>query len=108
MQSPTASLEDIVGHLQTFLQQLPTLIERSDELGNQPLAEQFALQALPTAQAAELLWHAHLAGHPSDYLLQLQQRILACTRGDLLHAARQLQNAAGGWRYVANGPRMID
>ncbi|WQG59798.1 hypothetical protein RHM66_12815 [Pseudomonas sp. RTB3] len=101
-------MEDIVEHLHSFLQQLPALIERSDELGNRPLAEQFAREALPVAQAAELLWHAHLAGHPSDYLQQLQQRILACTRGDLLHAARQLQTAAGGWRYVANGPRMIN
>ena len=107
VQSPTASLEYIVEHLQTFLQQLPALIECSDELGNQPLAAQFAPEALPTAQAAELLWHAHLAGHSSDYLPQLQQRILACTQSDLLQAARQLQDAAGGWRFVANGPRAI-
>ncbi|WDU65833.1 pyrroloquinoline quinone biosynthesis protein PqqF [Pseudomonas poae] len=104
VQSPSASLEGIADHLQTFLKQLPALIDSRDELGNQALAQQFSAQTLPTAQAAELLWHAHLAGHPSDYLTQLQQAIQACTREDLQHAAQQLNDAAGGWHCVANGP----
>ena len=108
VQSPNVALAAIVDHLHAFLRQLPALIASSDDLGNDALAQQFTTQALPVAQAAELLWHAHLAGHPSDYLAQLQQQILARTRQDLQHAAQQLQDAAGGWRCLANGPRIDD
>lgn len=106
VQSPSISLEGIVDHLQTFLKQLPSLIEDSTDLGNQTLAQQFT--TLPIAQAADLLWQAQLAGHPSGYLEHLQQLIQTRTREDLLHAAEQLNNAAGGWRCVANGPRMTE
>jgi len=106
VQSPSVSVEGIVDHLQTFLKQLPALIENSTELGNDSLAQQFA--ALPLAQAADLLWHAHLAGHSSGYLDQLQQLIQTRTREDLLLATAQLNNATGGWRCVANGPRISD
>ncbi len=108
VQSPDISLEGIIDHLQTFLKQLPALIDGSEELGNQALAQQFATHALPIAQAAELLWQAHLAGHPSDYLVQLQQAIQACTRDKVQHAAQQLNDATGGWRCLANGPRIND
>ncbi|RMP60794.1 hypothetical protein ALQ18_02079 [Pseudomonas marginalis pv. marginalis] len=108
VQSPSVSLAEIVAHLHTFLAQLPTLIEGSTDLGNQNLAQQFCVKTLPIAQAADLLWHAHLADHLPGYLEQLQQRIKACTREDLRHAAKQLNDAKGGWHYVANGPRIID
>ena len=88
----------------TGIAQLPALIDNSAELGNQTLAEQFTAQALPIAQAAELLWQAQLAGHSSGYLAPLQQLIQTCTREDLQRAAGQLNDAAGGWRCVANGP----
>ncbi|MBC3964981.1 pyrroloquinoline quinone biosynthesis protein PqqF [Pseudomonas simiae] len=104
VQSPSVSLEGIADHLQAFLQQLPALIDSSDDLGNLTLAQQFSAQTLPNAQAAELLWHAHLAGHPSGYLDQLQSHIQACTREALQLAAQQLNDATGGWRCVANGP----
>ncbi len=106
VQSPSVSLEGIADHLQNFLKQLPTLIESNDDAGNQALAQQFSAQTLPNAQAAELLWHAHLAGHSSGYLADLQSRIQACSRAALLTAAGQLNDAAGGWRCVANGPRV--
>ena len=108
VQSPSVSLEGIVDHLQTFLKQLPVLIDSSDDLGNLALAQQFCAQTLPHAHAADLLWHAHLAGHPSDYLVQLQRAIQACTREHLQHASQQLNDAQGGWRCVANGPRIND
>jgi len=108
VQSPDVSLEGIIDHLQTFLKQLPALMDGNEDLGNQALAQQFAIHALPIAQAAELLWQAHLAGHPSDYLAQLQKAIHACSREDMQHAAQQLNAAAGGWRCLANGPRIND
>ena len=107
VQSPSVSLEGIVDHLQRFLLQLPALISDSD-LGNLNLAQQFSPYTLPTAQAAELLWHANLAGHSSAYLDELQHLIQTRTHDDLQHAAQQLNNAAGGWHVVANGPCLND
>ncbi|MGY2272821.1 MULTISPECIES: pyrroloquinoline quinone biosynthesis protein PqqF [Pseudomonas] len=104
VQSPSASLEGIVDHLHVFLKQLPALIDSSADLGNMALAQQFSAQELPSAQAAGLLWHAHLAGHSSGYLADLQSHIQTCTREALQLAAQQLNDAAGGWRCVANGP----
>ncbi|WP_411382107.1 pyrroloquinoline quinone biosynthesis protein PqqF [Pseudomonas sp. MPB26] len=106
VQSPSVSLEGIADHLKNFLRQLPTLIENSDDLGNLALAQQFSAQTLPNAQAAELLWHAHLAGHPSGYLADLQSLIQTCSQATLQVAAGQLNDAAGGWRCVTNGPRV--
>jgi secreted Zn-dependent insulinase-like peptidase len=106
VQSPNVSREAIVEQLQIFLTQLPTLINNADDMANTALAGQFSASTLPLAQAAELLWHARLAGHPADYLERVQQSIQRLTREDLLHAAEQLNNATGGWRYVANGPRI--
>lgn len=108
VQSPSVSLEVIVDHLQVFLKQLPALIDSNDDLGNTALAQQFSAQTLPNAQAAELLWHAHLAGHSSGYLVDLQSHIQACTRDAVQLAAQQLNDAAGGWRCVANGPRISE
>ena len=106
VQSPSVSLAGIFEHLHTFLAQLPALIDNSDQQANQALARQFSAQALPLAQAADLLWHANLANHPSDYLTRLHLLIQSCTREALQHAAEQLTHAAGGWRCIANGPRI--
>lgn len=108
VQSPSVSLEGIMEHLRTFLAQLPALIDASDNLGHPALAQQFTAQALPIAQAAELLWQARLAGHPADYLARLQHAIQALTREDLQRAAQQLRDAAGGWHCIANGPRICE
>ena len=104
VQSPSASLAGIVEHLQTFLTQLPTRISSSEDLGNLALARQFSTETLPLAQAAELLWHARLAGHSADYLEHLQQSTQGLTREQMQHAAEQLIDATGGWRCIANGP----
>ncbi|WP_315335232.1 pyrroloquinoline quinone biosynthesis protein PqqF [Pseudomonas grimontii] len=106
VQSPSVSLEGIVDHLHTFLKHLPLLIDGSDDLGNHALAQQFCAATLPITQSAELLWHARLAGHPSDYLCQLQTLIQTRTPEDLQRAAQQLQDATGGWRCIATGPRI--
>jgi coenzyme PQQ biosynthesis probable peptidase PqqF len=108
VQSPSVSLEGIVEHLNTFLAQLPALVASSEDVGNLALAQQFSSQTLPVAHAAELLWHAHLAGHPSGYLTHMQQLIQSRSREDVLLAAQQLNDAKGGWRYVANGPDTSD
>ncbi|MGE7959176.1 pyrroloquinoline quinone biosynthesis protein PqqF [Pseudomonas sp. NPDC089530] len=107
VQSPSASLSEILAHIQAFLARLPELIEALDDASldalKANLAAQFETQALPVAQLAELLWQGRLAGHPSDYLKQLQQEIIAAPRQRLLLAAGQLRQAQGGWRCLANG-----
>lgn len=99
VQSPTASVTEIVEHLQAFLSQL----EISTCLTH-ALAGQFSAESLPMPQAAELLWQAHLAGHPADYLTQLQQAILSCTPQHMQDAVRHLNAATGGWHCLCNQP----
>ncbi|MCX9148962.1 pyrroloquinoline quinone biosynthesis protein PqqF [Pseudomonas sp. TB1-B1] len=108
VQSPSVPLEGIVAHLQTFLTQLPALVRSREDAGNLALAQQFSPQVLSMTQAAEWLWHAHLAGHPSDYLARLQALIQSCGVDELLLAAQQLNDAQGGWRCVANGSHTGD
>lgn len=107
VQSPSAALSEILEHIRAFLARLPELIEALDDSSlddlKANLAAQFDARALPVAQLAELLWQGRLAGHPSDYLEQLQQEMMAATRPQLLLAAEQLQQAQGGWRCLANG-----
>lgn len=105
IQSPSVPLEGLVEHLQAFVAQVPALISSREASGNEALAQQFSFHTLPIAQGAELLWHAHLAGHSSDYLAQLQQLILSRPPEAMQLAAQQLKDAKGGWHWLANGPR---
>lgn len=108
VQSPSVGLQALFDYIQAFVEQLPGLIDASDDLAlsqlAQTLASQFEPEALSTAQAGERLWQAQQAGHPSDYLEQLHGLIKSRTRADLLNAAHQLNRAEGGWRCLANGP----
>ncbi|MFW0758921.1 pyrroloquinoline quinone biosynthesis protein PqqF [Pseudomonas sp. H11T01] len=107
VQSPSASLREILEHIEIFLQRISELVLGIDDssLINQcqALATQFDSSALPVPQAAELLWQGRLAGHSSDYLLQLQQAVLLLDRTALLDAARRLIHAEGGRRCLASG-----
>ena len=107
VQSPNASVKEILEHIEAFLKQLPELISTLDDVSlinqRQTLAEQLDGNTLPLAQAFELLWQGKLGGHSSDYLLQLQQAVLLLDRTALLGAARQLIHAEGGRRYLASG-----
>ncbi|MGE8100973.1 pyrroloquinoline quinone biosynthesis protein PqqF [Pseudomonas fluorescens] len=105
VQSPNASVKEILEHIEAFLKQLPELISTLDEASlinqRQTLAEQLDGNAMPLAQAFELLWQGKLGGHSSDYLSQLQQAVWLLDRAALLDAARHLIHAAGGRRCLA-------
>lgn len=105
VQSPNASVKEILEHIEAFLKHLPALISTLDEASlinqRQTLAEQLDGNAMPLAQAFELLWQGKLGGHSSDYLPQLQQAVLLLDRAALLDAARRLIHAAGGRRCLA-------
>jgi len=107
VQSPSVAPLNLLQHIEDFLSDLPAMIDGIDEATfiaqRQALADQFQITALPTVQAAELLWQGKLAGHSSDYLVQLPQAILDIDRPALRAAAQRLINAEGGWRGLASG-----
>lgn len=107
VQSPSVEPLNLLQHMEDFLNDLPAMIDGIDEATfiaqRQALADQFQIAALPTVQAAELLWQGKLAGHSSDYLTQLPLTILDIDRPALRVAAQRLINAEGGWRGLASG-----
>jgi secreted Zn-dependent insulinase-like peptidase len=106
VQSPSVAPQDLLEHIERFLNEMPALIEGVDDATfiaqRQALADQFHATALPHAQAAELLWQGKLAGHSSDYLERLPEAILLIDRNALNEAARRLNQAEGGWRCLAS------
>ncbi|MGN8344992.1 pyrroloquinoline quinone biosynthesis protein PqqF [Pseudomonas sp. SMV71] len=105
VQSPNASATRLIGHIEQFLAELPERLHMDDSNlfhARHALASQFSSDTLPLAQAAELLWHAKLAGRPDDYLQHLPGAIEQLDRELLLNAARDLINAQGGWCCLAS------
>lgn len=106
VQSPSHAPLELLEHIETFLNGLPKLIDDMEEATfidqRQALADQFDSTALPTAQAADLLWQGKLAGRSSDYLVQLPQAILTIDRQPLVVAVQRLIEAEGGWRCLAS------
>lgn len=107
VQSPSLSAAELIAHFTQFLAGLPALIQQLDEASltrqQQALAAQLQSNALPFAQAAELLWQGKLAGRPSDYLEHLSAAILCLDRAQLEVAAQGLLDAQGGWYCLSNG-----
>ncbi|KIQ59438.1 pyrroloquinoline quinone biosynthesis protein PqqF [Pseudomonas fluorescens] len=107
VQSPHACATTLIGHIEQFLNDLPDLIEQTEDLalGNpqRSLAAQLQGDVLPAPQAAELLWQARLAGHPSDYPQRLPEALQQVDRTRLMAAAQRLIDAEGSWFCLANG-----
>lgn len=108
VQSPSAKPAELLEHIQQFLNGMPALIEQLDELSlsqqRQNLADQFDDANLSSKEAAELLWQARLAGHSSDYLVQLIAAIGQLDHQAMGAAAQRLINAEGSWLCLANDP----
>ncbi|MEB0079380.1 pyrroloquinoline quinone biosynthesis protein PqqF [Pseudomonas sp. CCI3.2] len=103
VQSPSASTEEIVGHLQAFIRRLPALIQAADLTSQrQALAAQFDIATMDPLQASEWLWQAHMAGHGARYPEQLQTALLRLEKHELLTAICRLVGAADGWLYLSN------
>lgn len=105
VQSPHASAPEIYGHIEAFIAELPTLITALDEnsftQARATLAQQFSNASLGAFQAAELLWQAKLAGHPSDYLTALYNALMALDQATTLRAAQRIAHAENGWLCLA-------
>jgi hypothetical protein len=79
-------------HIEAFIDDLPRLVASAD-LPSQAkaLAKQFEPQALECAQAAQLLWQAHLAGHGDDYFEALRTAIALLDVSTLQQAVMRLK-----------------
>ncbi|MEN1833186.1 pyrroloquinoline quinone biosynthesis protein PqqF [Pseudomonas lijiangensis] len=105
VQSPTCSAGQIVRHIETFMAELPDLIDNTDIPGlRQALAGQFDAATMPHEQAAELLWQARLAGHEKSGPERLKKALLHLEKHSLLAAAGQLNDASAGWLILSNRP----
>ncbi|MBX8491919.1 pyrroloquinoline quinone biosynthesis protein PqqF [Pseudomonas cichorii] len=105
VQSPTCSAGQIVRHIETFMGELPDLIDNTDIPGlRQALAGQFDSATMPHEQAAELLWQARLAGHEKSGPEPLKKALLHLEKHSLLAAAGQLNDASAGWLILSNRP----
>ncbi|MBX8532267.1 pyrroloquinoline quinone biosynthesis protein PqqF [Pseudomonas cichorii] len=105
VQSPTCSAGQIVRHIETFMGELPDLIDDADLPGlRQTLAGQFDTATMPHEQTAELLWQARLAGHEKSGPEPLKKALLHLEKHSLLAAAGQLNDASAGWLILSNRP----
>ncbi len=105
VQSPGVLPLDLLQHIQQFLNELPGLIRDIDDANfmvvRRALADQFDKAALPTAQAAELLWQGKLAGRSSDYLSAVARRQFS--RSTARHCWRQPTSESGRRRLALPG-----
>ncbi|MBV4461652.1 pyrroloquinoline quinone biosynthesis protein PqqF [Pseudomonas sp. COR58] len=108
VQSPSVAPAELLEHIRQFMDALAALVANLDDQTllqqRQALADQFDAASLALKDAAELLWQARLAGHPSDYLTQLAAAIERLERPALTAAAQRLIQAEGGWRCLASSP----
>ncbi|MDO9623973.1 MAG: pyrroloquinoline quinone biosynthesis protein PqqF [Pseudomonas sp.] len=105
VQSPHATAEQVLGHIETFLQlqgerltalDEQALVRMTAELRRQALAQASSLQ-----EFAEQHWQAHLAGLPAQHEMAVLQALAALGRPQLLAAHCQLSQAQGSWRVLA-------
>ena len=98
-------MAEIHAHIEAFITALPALITALDETSftqaRTSLAQQFSSASLGALQAAELLWHAKLAGHPSDYLTALYNALMTLDQATTLSAAQRIAQAENGWLCLA-------
>ncbi|UZJ60879.1 pyrroloquinoline quinone biosynthesis protein PqqF [Pseudomonas sp. KU26590] len=105
VQSPSASAEQLVAYVETFIEHLPTLINAADLPAQvNILQDQLDTADMEHSQAAELLWQAHLAGHGSDYGARLQHSLAHLQQAALLEAARRLAQPDGARLCLSNRP----
>lgn len=106
VQSPHASAQEILGHIEVFLQvqgqRLASLSEAAVAAAAAEQGRQLREQASSTADFAEQQWQLHLAGLPESHAAALHRALAQCTRHDLLQQHHALGQAHGGWRVLAN------
>jgi secreted Zn-dependent insulinase-like peptidase len=103
VQSPSTSIGQVVAHIETFIERLPTLIAEADVPAQlKTLRAQLDLAELEHAQAAEILWQAHLAGHGRGYFEGLQHSLKHLDHHALLTAADRLAQSGSTRLCLSN------
>ncbi len=103
VQSPGASVQELLQHISDFIAQIPELIDSANLPQQQrTLAAQLDSAGMESASAAEMLWQAHLAGHGTDYPKRLLTAVMDQQKTALLQAADKLQKASAGWLILSN------
>jgi predicted Zn-dependent peptidase len=112
VQSPTASAQVLVGHIEAFLEDLVDRVAQSDlALHAKSVIGQTDTMQMTAAQEAEFRWQAHLRGRGADYSEMLDEALKTMDRTTLLSAAGNLRDATGGWLCLTNStvnPWQID
>lgn len=105
VQSPSASADQLVRHIEGFLDCLPGLLGEADlSAQTRALIAQLDTNGMDNASAAELFWQARLAGRDADYLPRLVEALGRLQAADLSNALASLNTAAGGWLCLTNNP----
>jgi secreted Zn-dependent insulinase-like peptidase len=105
VQSPNASAQQLVEHIEAFLISLKDFVSETDlNAQTTALIAQLDVGAMENASAAELLWQGHLAGRDADYLPRLREALRQISHADLANAVTRLNEAAGGWLCLTNTP----
>ncbi|MHA6198601.1 pyrroloquinoline quinone biosynthesis protein PqqF [Pseudomonas wadenswilerensis] len=99
VQSPSASHGEILDHLRDFFARPVPLLDTSQDT----LAAQFHEPLMPSADVAEWLWQAHLAGNEQADPQILAARIQQLQQPDLDRAWADL-GSEKHWLILANGP----
>ncbi len=101
VQSPSATVAQVLGHIETFLAGL------DQALGDGEAARQALLAQLREGgeDDAERAWNLHLAGHSPDWPRRVADALEHATRDDVLAALQALQQGRGGWLVLANDER---
>lgn len=106
VQSPCCSAEQILEHIQAFLQARSDYIDRLDpaELACavNALSCQWQVQSLDPEGLAEQAWQAHIAGLASEHDQSVQQALQEVSLDALQQAQQALNHGVGGWYVLSN------
>ncbi|WP_277052125.1 pyrroloquinoline quinone biosynthesis protein PqqF [Zestomonas thermotolerans] len=101
VQSPWASLEQLVGHIETFLHEVRLPQGEALETLRQALPAALEVPARLAERAAQA-WQLHLAGRPLDWPERLRAALAELRHADLRAVHQALLSQAGGrWLLTA-------
>ena len=105
VQSPTASAAEILGHIESFLDDFAVQLTSQTAQIEEAASD---LSTLHVAGAADLRTHAEqslqtwLAGYDDDHQTQVAQAMTNLSAAQVLAALEALQHGPSGWRVLAN------
>ncbi len=105
VQSPDATAEQILSHIETFLDDQAAVLAALEVTALREMSVDLAdrLSRFPSLRAAaDWHWQAHLGKTSVDHLEHLCRALRTLERSTLLAHYQALREAQGGWRVLAN------